>query len=341
MSKRVDAFNGMDVLVEDMEHLQLTKEEMSIERNQDYFSPGIVFLDGVTNFGLSVDGITTSLINISIPSVAYDPDGERIVIDSNLSFDASRPFQELTYGSAPESTGNVGIPLVDYADGVTNYFWVNYLDAIDPDYISADVLGSGPKYTKQISGYRVTVDKHQPTIGISDSSIYIGKVIANGVGVAPLTPDVHMDGLSLSYMYPTTIHTRAGDLLIAYADTEATSSSSSYTKVKEIQVGRSGSLRIKFDLIQEIGIYDPMEATLSSVVACIYRNGVAVGTERETWNDEANQYPWVTYTEDIHNWRAGDLCQVYLKYRTDNGTPKCKNFRLYVTSSDVYPVLMD
>lgn len=78
-------------------------------------------------------------------------------------------------------------------------------------------------------------------------------------------------------------------------------STGTYTKVLEMYVPRAGTLTIKYGVKANDATFDHYSR--------IYRNGVAVGTER-------NPYPSTTYTEyseDISGWSAGDLIQIYAK----------------------------
>ncbi len=114
----------------------------------------------------------------------------------------------------------------------------------------------------------------------------------------------------------------AGDVLVVSADSETIQNNDTYTLVKEIVLARSGTLRIKFDLSLAIG-----------GAACygkIYRNGSPVGTERSTTSTS-----YVTFSEDISGWTAGDLCQLYTKKTAAGPQVKARNFRLY----NEYPVV--
>lgn len=77
-------------------------------------------------------------------------------------------------------------------------------------------------------------------------------------------------------------------------------STGTYTKVLEMYVPRSGTLSITYG-VQADASFDHFSR--------IYRNGVAVGTER-------NPYPSTSYTEyseNISGWSAGDLLQIYAR----------------------------
>lgn len=117
----------------------------------------------------------------------------------------------------------------------------------------------------------------------------------------------------------------AGDFLIASADTENNLSNTSYEKKKEILIARGGVLRIKFDL-RSPGL---------DIYGRIYRNGVAVGTEQIQ-----SSGTYATFSEDISEWSAGDLLQLYVK--VDGGTNnEYKNFRLYNVQPVAEEVILD
>jgi len=111
----------------------------------------------------------------------------------------------------------------------------------------------------------------------------------------------------------------AGDILLQSADTFREESGSSYVKHKSIKVTKGGTYRIKFDLAHQTGLY--------TSYGRIYRNGVAVGTERTTTETD-----WQTYSEDISGWAPGDEIQLYMK--SEDQDAYCRNFRVYVDSYD-------
>lgn len=110
-----------------------------------------------------------------------------------------------------------------------------------------------------------------------------------------------------------------GNLLLASANTEGNSPPVGYTMKKEIVIPCNGSLRIKMDLVSfnaGAGIYGQ-----------VYRNGVAVGAEHEE-----TTFGYTTFTDDITGWFAGDLCQLYVRYKTGSYVgSKWKNFRVYAS----------
>ena len=109
--------------------------------------------------------------------------------------------------------------------------------------------------------------------------------------------------------------TSAGAVLVASADTEGSTTSTSYVKVKEIQLmGMKGALRVAFS---------QKSSTTADSYTRIYKNGSAIGTERLK-----NDTNYTTFTEDFSGLEVGDKIQLYAKRVTAN----CyyQNFRLSI-----------
>lgn len=119
----------------------------------------------------------------------------------------------------------------------------------------------------------------------------------------------------------------AGDYYLISADTEESTTSSTYVKAKEIKIHQGGTLRIKFDLKSSSGIY--------AVYGRVYRNGVAVGTQQGSTSTS-----YATKSEDISGWSAGDLVQLYIK-RTGGVTAYVKDFTIYVDDYPGAQVILD
>lgn len=99
----------------------------------------------------------------------------------------------------------------------------------------------------------------------------------------------------------------AGEYIEIYVNNGVHTTQATYTKIREIKLGRSGSFRIYFVMKSLSGVYP--------VYGQIYRNGVAVGTERTT-----SSTSYVGFTEDISGWNVGDLLQIY---GHSNGSEEC------------------
>jgi len=103
---------------------------------------------------------------------------------------------------------------------------------------------------------------------------------------------------------------------VLFADDPLVSKDSAdYVKVKEINVGYlSGTLRVAFDSRDPSGASHWVHAT-------VYKNGVALGTERSQNGD------WYTYSEELE-FAKNDLLQLYVK-NSDAGFPiEVRNFRI-------------
>jgi hypothetical protein len=80
--------------------------------------------------------------------------------------------------------------------------------------------------------------------------------------------------------------------------TERTTTSTSYTRLKEIRIFLKGKIRTYFELRSG--------TAGTTVYGRVYRNGGAFGTERTT---TSNTY--VSFTEDLDGWFEGDTYQIY------------------------------
>jgi hypothetical protein len=111
----------------------------------------------------------------------------------------------------------------------------------------------------------------------------------------------------------------AGDFNILSANTERSTSSASFTKLKEFLVPGGGVFRVLFDLRSDTGS--------GNALARIYRNGVEVGTQQASVGTS-----YSTFTEDLGGWLPGDLCQLYV--RQNGGVAFVRNFKINVLGTD-------
>lgn len=114
----------------------------------------------------------------------------------------------------------------------------------------------------------------------------------------------------------------AGDELEVSADTERSTPSNTYVKLKEIRLARDGVYRIKFDLKRVNGS--------ATGYGQIYKNDTAIGTEQFT-----SSTTYLEKSEDIAGWSAGDLLQLYA--RCVNPTVFVQNLRVY---TDLDPAIL-
>jgi len=116
--------------------------------------------------------------------------------------------------------------------------------------------------------------------------------------------DITLNGDTL---YPSIV-------IAASLPTERSTISTTYIKVKEFTIKKTGNYRVYFSLSSETGTY--------YAYGRIYKNGIAYGTERSTLSTT-----WVVYSENLA-FVAGDLCQLYY-YTLGGGSPvHVKNFNL-------------
>jgi len=179
----------------------------------------------------------------------------------------------------------------------------------------------------------VTPKKLATTLGGKVSTT--GNETVNGVktfGSIPVLPasDPTTDNQAVRKLYAEKMGGCyvAGDTLLISSDTERQTDSGSYVKLKEIHIPKGGTLRIKFSVAAAVNV--------GSAYAKIYRNGVAVGTEREVTFGEGYE----EFSEDISGWNPGDFVQIYAK-KSNAAISKVKNFRIYGTLFYAPEVTMD
>jgi hypothetical protein len=111
----------------------------------------------------------------------------------------------------------------------------------------------------------------------------------------------------------------ASDVLRYSADTERNTTAPSPTKLKEILVNFSGTIRVKFDFKADTAVGGTVR---------VYKNGSGHGTQQAATAD------YQTFSEDLA-FSSGDLIQLYAANTYDpNQWTYVKNFRLYYTFSD-------
>jgi len=111
------------------------------------------------------------------------------------------------------------------------------------------------------------------------------------------------------------VYSNAGATTRSSNDTQKSTTSSSYAKLKETKMGEPvKGVRIKFTLRTSNINYE--------AYGRIYRNGVAVGTERSTTSTGGEEF----YEDFDAAWTTNDLIQVYA-YRTGTATAYVLDFR--------------
>ena len=150
-------------------------------------------------------------------------------------------------------------------------------------------------------------------------------------------PTANQDGATKKYVddNASPIPSAADSMLLASSDTEASSTDLTYIKLKEIQIGKTGTYRIKWEM-QNDGDLDNTPWVRSK----IYTNDVASGVEKTTYVAAYNDYEETSFSVN-----AGDKISLYGKvnwYNQTDGYPICrvKNFRIYATEFDITLVIL-
>ena len=98
---------------------------------------------------------------------------------------------------------------------------------------------------------------------------------------------------------PKQVVARPSNSLVQQSTGEASTSSVTPVKMKEIRVTFPGVYRIKFALKED-------NSLAGAAHAQVYRNGTGIGTIQD--NDDTG---YKTVSEDIGGWQTGDLLQLY------------------------------
>jgi len=115
----------------------------------------------------------------------------------------------------------------------------------------------------------------------------------------------------------------AGDIRVVLESSMNISTATSYEKVKEIRIDKPGELRIRFDIKPE-HYGSPQETAYGR----IYKNGAAVGAVQSS----TDYTQWITKTEDISGWEAGDYLQLYVKTSDANSDTYVRNLEILCDS---------
>jgi len=212
--------------------------------------------------------------------------------------------------SVDVASGVALINKLSYTEASTVNVVISAADATYPrkDIIIYDVATTNPAV---VTG-TPAAEPIPPDITSDDILLAIVNVAANETTIA--NTDIEDGRVWVSHVEPHhATHEVGGSdpilyglLLVPSSDifhannAEKTANSLTYIKIKEcvISGGVPDTLRIYYDMKSGTG------GTLGS--SNIYRNGVAVGTQRDT-----TTATYASYTEDISGWSDGDLLQIY------------------------------
>ena|SRR3990167_7746218 len=163
-------------------------------------------------------------------------------------------------------------------------------------------------------------------VNLNASSTIANPLVLNGVSYAfPLGQTASSSVLStdasgnLYWTNPIKVLTVSATIF-AQADTSQTVTVSSPTKIKEITLNVSGTVRIDFELSRTTGAG-------TNVTGQVYKNGAAVGTSRTTTASSCADGSGTTFTENF-NISIGDKMQLYIN--DDGSNDACaRDFRIF------------
>jgi hypothetical protein len=126
------------------------------------------------------------------------------------------------------------------------------------------------------------------------------------------------NGASASWGAFSRTYTADYNVLIASLPTERSQLNSVYTKVKELIIDGAGVLNFSWSMRGDGG---------STGYGRIYRNGVAVGTEKTVAADI-----YATVTDSVSGWSVGDKVQLYIKGQSGPDDCYIKDFKVFANS---------
>lgn len=184
------------------------------------------------------------------------------------------------------------------------------------DLITYDASANTPAVVKGTDHAGGTGDPIYPP-DIPAGDILLGMVDVDASTTTIVTTDIHDARIFVEATY--IIHKCiASDVLRDSEDAVTNISQTTYTKELEITVPAgiiSGTLRIKFAI---------NETSSGTSYGRIYKNGVAVGTQRSTLDSA-----YTTYSEDISDWQEGDTIELWAYHNIGSGNGNVKEFRVY------------
>ena len=185
---RTDYFSGMLVLQNDLAHDQSGRQQADQTRVSDFYTNGVLKdPNGLSNFALTVDGTTNTLVNVGW-GTAY-ANGHRIKIDSNIDYRVSNLTQTINGICTPYSSGNLGVPLSSYTAGQSNFFWAAYLETSNTTPTDISLVDASVHHPHKSDGYAIVVNTTNPPVLPTgfDNAVLLGTVFAQGSGQALLS----------------------------------------------------------------------------------------------------------------------------------------------------------
>ncbi len=237
------------------------------------------------------DGILSGLevTEQGTPSMTLDISAGRCIVDN-------KPYTESSTNTVTVGTAHATLPRIDIVH-----------------YDTSAIAGTGdPAITKgEPSATPKPKDIPDGDLLLAMVNVPAGDTVITNSQITDDRIFINLIGLVYS----------ASDDLLCFDDPEDFTYKEVYTNTLEVEIlpyifSDETTLRIKFDL----------KASSVAITAYgrVYRNGVAVGTERST-----SSTSYVNYSEDISGWSSKDLIQIYIKSSTYGIAAQCRNLRAY------------
>lgn len=273
------------------------------------------FQKGFRTTAETVEGVKTFSDGIKTDTIDEATGGAGVTVDGVLLKD-----NEVYADAVIEKTTGSGVTLDDVAsstDAVRVKDKVLETDNITERQTAAGVTIEGVL----IKDFEVVTDvvaEQTPANGVSVDGLNIKDSKLN-TDDSVVTSNITDGAVTPAKLY----YWIAGDTLYNSNDTQVNTTSDTYVKVKETQVPRGGTYRVKFRMWRGSG---------GTAYATIYKNGVAYGTERST----SAASPGVTFSEDLA-FEPDDLIQIYFR-RSATYTMSLADFRLYIGTDQQDPI---
>ena len=202
---------------------------------------------------------------------------------------------------------------------------IEFVSGCDENFINNSIVngntGDGIKLTGTSDAN--TLGPALNLVGNGGYGINIGATCTNNMVISPYfesnSSGTYVDSGSGTVIIQSTstldtTALTASDNLKTSADGVDAPNSSSYEVVKQIMVRYPGIIRVKFDIKAHSGF---------TMFGIIYKNGIAIGTERSTTGTS-----YTTFSEDIRV-TIGDYIELYTKYSASGPDHASRNFRIY------------
>ena len=292
------------------------EDEQITANNGDANSPFIRYDSGDSKWYISNNGTDT-----------YDPQaggsgvtaGDGIDINAGaVTVDPTDPILGLRISlNAGETINGATLPVAIYQNTSDNEVYAcDSNDKTKLEFIGLAISDStdGNPITIQTNGIV------SGFTGLSEGTLYYvqdDKTIGTGKGSWEILVGRAVSETQLLILKKEFEDLIAGSTLIISADTERTTASTTYVKLKDISIDqRGGQVTVKFTMREDVN-------TPGIAYARIYVNDIAVGTERSREDDTLTEY-----SENI-TIKRGDNIQIYAKHSTGAYTCSVKNFRIY------------